>query len=80
MDILECLNTEEAFDRLEKEGNELERRTAARMMSGIISSLRRRSGESLDIECIMYTQKNGLIAASDGAEEMLEANREQWNG
>ena len=80
LDILDCLNTEEAFDRLEKEGNELERRTASRLMTGIIACLKRRAGDGLAIECIMYTQKNGLIAESDGAEAMIEANREQWNG
>ena len=80
LDILECLNTEEAFDKLEADGNELERRTASRLMTGIIASLKRRAGGDLAIECIMYTQKNGLIAASDGAEAMIEANREQWNG
>ena len=80
LDILDCLNTEEAFDRLEKEGNELERRTASRLMSSIIAALKRRAGDGLETECIMYTQQNGLIAASDGAAAMIEANREQWNG
>ena len=52
----------------------------AELMERIISSLRRRAGGELDIECIMYTKENGLIAASAGAVKMIKANRENWNG
>ena len=78
--ILECLTTEEAFAKLREADSQLAERTAERLMSGILASLRRRSGGGLHIECIMYTKENGLIAASDGAEEMIRNNREQWNG
>ena len=78
--ILECLTTEEAFAKLREAASQLAERTAERLMSGILASLRRRSGGGLHIECIMYTKENGLIAASDGAEEMIRNNREQWNG
>lgn len=78
--ILECLTTEEAFAKLREADYQLAERTAERLMSGILASLRRRSGGGLHIECIMYTKENGLIAASDGAEEMIRNNREQWNG
>ena len=54
--------------------------TASGLMKNILASLSRRSGGGLRIECIMYTKENGLIAASDGAEEMIRDNREQWNG
>ena len=78
--ILDSLTTEEAFAKLKEYGPGLAERTAAGLMNGIISSLRRRAGGELDIECIMYTKENGLIAASAGAGEMIKANRENWNG
>ena len=78
--LLECLTTEEAFAKLREADDAMAGRTASRLMDGILASLNRRSGGGLDIECIMYTKENGLIAASVGAEEMIRDNREQWNG
>ena len=78
--ILDCLTTEEAFARLREADSVLAERTASRLMDGILDCLNRRSGGGLNIECIMYTKENGLISASDGAEEMIRDNREQWNG
>jgi cobalt-precorrin-5B (C1)-methyltransferase len=78
--ILDSLTTEEAFTKLRDVGNELADRTAAGLMDRIISSLRRRAGGELDIECIMYTKENGLIAASAGAGRMIKENMEKWNG
>lgn len=80
LNILDCLTTEEAFARLRTSDGAMADRIAARLMDGILGSLNRRSGGGLHIECIMYTKENGLIAASDGAEEMISINREQWNG
>ena len=80
LSILDSLTTEEAFVKLRESDRELADRTSARIMDGIISSLRRRAGGELDIECIMYTKENGLIAASAGAVNMIKANRENWNG
>jgi hypothetical protein len=54
-------------------------RTSKRLMDSIMANLNRRAGGSLKIECIMYTKENGLIAASAGAREMIEQNREIWN-
>ena len=78
--ILGCLTTEEAFAKLREADGGLAERVASRLMDGILASLNRRSGGELSIECIMYTKENGLIAASEGAEAMIEDNREQWNG
>lgn len=80
LDILDSLTTEDAFAKLKGADPGLSDRTAARLMDGIISSLRRRAGGELDIECIMYTKENGLIAASAGAVKMTEAYRENRNG
>lgn len=80
LEILDCLTTEEAFARLSEADSAMVERTAARLMEDILTSLNKRAGGGLHIECIMYTKENGLIAASDGAEEMIRENREQWNG
>ena len=80
LSILDSLTTEEAFAKLKGAYPGLADRTSARIMDGIISSLRRRAGGELDIECIMYTKENGLIASSEGAGAMIRANRENWNG
>lgn len=80
LDVLDSLTTEEAFAKLRDADETLAGRAAAGIMDRILASLRRRAGGGLNIECIMYTKENGLIAASDGAAEMIEANREQWNG
>ena len=79
LSILDSLTTEEAFTRLQKADSMLADRTAARLMDSIISNLNRRAGGGLTIECIMYTKENGLIAASEGAVQMIESNREIWN-
>ena len=80
LEILDCLTTEEAFARLSEADSAMVERTAARLMEDILTSLNKRAGGGLHIECIMYTKENGLIAASDGAEKMIRDNREQWNG
>ena len=80
LSILDSVTTEDAFTRLAEADPELSERTAKRLMDSMLGHLRHRAGEGLAIECIMYTKTNGLIAASSGAIEMIEANREQWNG
>ena len=85
LDILDSNTTEEAFSDLRKtdkkapQASSLAERTAARLMDSIVSNLRRRAGNDLHIECIMYTKENGLIAASAGAEAMIIENRDRWN-
>ena len=76
--VLGSLTTEEAFAVLSKAG--LMQRTAGRLMASIMSNLDRRAEGRLHVECIMYTKECGLIAASAGAEAMINENREQWNG
>ncbi len=84
LEILDSLTTEEAFRRLRlssgKHDPGLIDRTANRLMDAILANLKRRAGGSLEIECIMYTKENGLIAASAGAGDIIERNREFWNG
>ncbi len=78
--ILDSLTTEEAFAKIKAAEPGMADRIAARLMDGILYNLRKRSGGGIETECIMYTKENGLIAASEGAEAMIEVNRENWNG
>ena len=42
------------------------------VMDRILYYLRKRSGEELPVECILYSNEFGLLAASPGAMDMLE--------
>ena len=76
--ILDSLTTDEAFAILDSCGRMKE--VASGLVSSIIYYLNRRAGDKLDIECIMYTKDLGQLAASEGAVEMIEVNKEKWNG
>ena len=76
--ILGCLTTEEAFALLAGEG--MLGKVSARIMEGILYHLDKRAAGQLHIECIMYTKEKGILASTAGADEMIEENREQWNG
>ena len=76
--VLDCLTTEEAFALLGSEG--ILTAVSRRIMQGIMYHLDRRAAGAVSIECIMYTKENGILAASAGAEDMINKHREQWNG
>jgi cobalt-precorrin-5B (C1)-methyltransferase len=76
--ILGCLTTEEAFALLAGEG--MLDKVSSRIMEGILYHLDKRAAGQLHIECIMYTKEKGILASTAGADEMIEENREQWNG
>lgn len=76
--ILDCLTTEEAFSVLSSLGCMYD--VASGLMDRIMYYLRRRAGQDLSIECIMYTKEQGQLAASEGAAQMIADNREKWNG
>lgn len=78
LSILGCLTTEEAFALLDAQG--LLGAVSARIMRGILSHLNRRAGGKLHIECVMYNKQNGMLAASEGADEMIRNNGDRWNG
>ena len=71
--VLGCAVTEEALRVIEQESQSLLHRTMAAVMDKICFYLRKRAGEELDIECIVYSMDFGLLGASAGAEEMLRA-------
>lgn len=72
--ILEQAVTEEGVRLLMEEG--VLEPTMKYLMEKIVFFLRKRAGDRMRIECMMYANQYGLLAKSDGAEEMLaEARR-----
>ena len=70
--ILNCRVTEEALGIIQGESPELLRKSMDAVMERILYYLRKRAGEKLPVECILYSNEFGLLAASPGAMDMLE--------
>ncbi len=70
--ILNCRVTEEALGIIRKESPVLFRKSMESVMERILYYLRKRAGEELPVECILYSNEFGLLAASSGAMDMLE--------
>lgn len=70
--ILNCRVTEEALGIIQGESPELLRKSMESVMDRILYYLRKRAGEELPVECILYSNEFGLLAASPGAMDMLE--------
>lgn len=73
--ILNCQVTEEALGIIQAESPALLRRSMESVMERILYYLRKRAGEELPVECILYSNEFGLLAASPGAMDMLEKLR-----
>lgn len=73
--ILNCRVTEEALGILQGESPALLRKSMESVMDRILYYLRKRAGEELPVECILYSNEFGLLAASPGAMDMLEELR-----
>lgn len=73
--ILNCRVTEEALGIIQGESPELFRKSMDAVMDRILYYLRKRAGEELPVECILYSNEFGLLAASPGAMDMLEELR-----
>lgn len=73
--ILNCRVTEEALGIIQGESPELFRKSMDAVMDRILYYLRKRAGEELPMECILYSNEFGLLAASPGAMDMLEELR-----
>ncbi|MBE5958618.1 MAG: cobalamin biosynthesis protein CbiD [Lachnospiraceae bacterium] len=67
--ILECVATEEGLNILDEAG--ILGATMDNLMNRIYGNLKRRAGEEMEIECIMYSNDRGELAKSKGAEEWL---------
>lgn len=72
-EILDCVSTEEAV-RILKEAGFLEA-VMENILEKAMSSLKRRAGDGLVTECIIYDNVNGQLAASEGAAALLEEIR-----
>lgn len=73
--ILNCRVTEEALGIIQGESPELFRKSMDAVMDRILYYLRKRAGEELPVECILYSNEFGLLAASPGAMDMMEKLR-----
>lgn len=73
--ILNCRVTEEALGIIQGESPTLLRTSMESVMDRILYYLRKRAGEELPVECILYSNEFGLLAASPGAMDMLEKLR-----
>ena len=73
--ILNCRVTEEALGIIQGESPELLRKSMESVMDRILYYLRKRAGKELPVECILYSNEFGLLAASPGAMDMLEELR-----
>ena len=73
--ILNCRVTEEALGIIQAESPALLRKSIESVMDRILYYLRKRAGEKLPVECILYSNEFGLLAASPGAMDMLEKLR-----
>lgn len=73
--ILNCRVTEEALGIIQAESPALLRKSMESVMDRILYYLRKRAGEELPVECILYSNEFGLLEASPGAMDMLEELR-----
>lgn len=73
--ILNCRVTEEALSIIQAESPALLRTSMESVLDRILYYLRKRAGEELPVECILYSNEFGLLAASPGAMDMLEKLR-----
>lgn len=73
--ILNCRVTEEALGIIQAESPALLRTSMESVMDRILYYLRKRAGAELPVECILYSNEFGLLAASLGAMDMLEKLR-----
>ncbi len=70
--ILGCVSTEEAYAVMTEEG--IEKEGMAYIMDRIMYHLRKRAGD-METECIMYSNKYGLLGKSDNAERLLDKGK-----
>lgn len=73
--ILNCRVTEEALGIIQTESPALLRKSMESVLDRILYYLRKRAGAELPVECILYSNEFGLLAASPGAMDMLEKLR-----
>ena len=73
--ILDCVTTEEAYEHMKSAG--IERECMDYVMNRIAYYLSKRAGEDMRIECIMYSNSEGLLGETAGASAMLNKASEE---
>lgn len=73
--ILDCVTTEEALGLLAEDG--ACEAVMAVLLERILFYVRKRAGEDLAVECILYANEYGELAKSEGAETLLKKIRAQ---
>lgn len=68
--IMDSVATEDAVDILIEQG--IKDSTLAEIMNRIMSHLNEAAKGKIKMECMMYSNKHGMLAKSSGAEDMLE--------
>lgn len=67
--ILDCVMTDEAIRLIDEEGKK--DAVMTRLMDKIMFYLKKRAGENIEIECVMYSGKYGELARSKEADKWL---------
>ena len=78
--IYDSVATEDAVDILDRVINrELNIRNEVMNMilEGVLINIRNVVGDTIQVDCMMYSNKHGLLAKSDGVERMLEIVKKQ---
>ena len=68
--ILDALNTTEAFEMIKNEGKEAS--FSEEMMKKIAFYLEKRTAGRLEIQCIVFSNEEGLLGETEGARALLE--------
>lgn len=78
--MLSCNTTDDAVAILRAAS--FQERTMARLMERIQGVLRRRAGEGLTVEAVVFSNRYGLLGMTDGAAALMELHRTTpaWNG
>ena len=71
--VLDSVTTEEAYEHLVSEG--IGKACFAYIMQRIAYYLKKRAGDHLDVQCIIYANSYGLLGATASAAEMLPSVR-----
>ena len=71
--ILDCVSTDEAYAVMQKEG--IEKKCFERIMERIAFYLNARASD-MQIECIVYSNRYGLLGKTPGADGLLKEIRE----
>lgn len=70
VNIIDSLTTEEAYGFLVNDG--IDRECMVYIMKRIELFLNKRSGDNLNIQCIVYSNEFGFMGQTDGAADMME--------